>query len=174
MGRACVSTILWGHRWQSIPACGRPVPQRRCQRFQGMLSCLPSSSMARGSTKLTAVAIGAACSVYLTYAAAPPTPDPCAQVAGKDFVLPAAALSCLKSFSFNETLRQNVLAVVGRVFDFFTFEQFYLNSPPPFQESTNNVRWTLARINTTRYAVAFRPSSQLRTTLNSPLDRLRL
>ena len=86
--------------------------------------------------------------------AAPATGDPCAAIAGKPFVPPADALACLKSFPFNETLRQNVLQTVSRVFDFFTFEEFYLNSPPPFQESTKNIRAELARIGRTQYAVS--------------------
>ncbi|KAJ7756929.1 hypothetical protein B0H16DRAFT_1537435 [Mycena metata] len=78
--------------------------------------------------------------------------DPCAVVAGQLFVLPADALACWKSFPFNETLRQNVLTNnIARVFDFFTFEDYYLDSPPPFQESTANIRAGLARINTTKY-----------------------
>lgn len=79
--------------------------------------------------------------------------DPCAAIAGKDFVPPADALACMKAFPFNETLRQNVLTVISRVFDFYTFEDFYLDSPPPFQDSTNNIRANLTRINTTEYAV---------------------
>ena len=79
--------------------------------------------------------------------------DPCAKIAGQDFVQPADALACLKSFPFNETLRQNVIAVSSGVFDFYTFEEYYLNSPPPFQESTVNIRQELARINSTEYAV---------------------
>ena len=85
--------------------------------------------------------------------AAPSAPDPCAKIAGKDFVVPSDALACLKVFPFNETLRQNVLHTVSRVFDFFTFEDFYLDSPPPFQESTSNIRAQIARINSTKYAV---------------------
>ena len=84
--------------------------------------------------------------------------DPCVKVAGKSFVLPADALACLKSFPFNETLRQNVLTVVDRVFNFYTFEDYYLNSPPPFQDSTTNIRAQLQRINTTHYKVRFRRS----------------
>lgn len=80
--------------------------------------------------------------------------DPCAAIAGKTFVPPAAALACYKAFPFNETLRQNVLNNVARVFDFYTFEDYYLNSPPPFQESTNNIRATLVKLNTTKYQVA--------------------
>jgi len=80
-------------------------------------------------------------------------PDPCAKIAGLTFVDPADAISCQKSFPFNETLRQNVISVVSRVFDFYTFEDFYLNSPPPFQESTKDIRAEIARINSTQYAV---------------------
>ncbi|KAH8986939.1 hypothetical protein EDB86DRAFT_2809239 [Lactarius hatsudake] len=81
--------------------------------------------------------------------------DPCVKVAGLPFADPADAIACQKSFPFNETLRQNVLSVVSRVFDFYTFEDFYLNSPPPFQESTTNIRADIARINATHYATDY-------------------
>ena len=94
---------------------------------------------------------------FLATAAATAVSDPCVKVAGKvaglPFVDPADAIACQKSFPFNETLRQNVLSVVSRVFDFYTFEDFYLNSPPPFQESTTNIRSEIARINSTCYEV---------------------
>lgn len=79
--------------------------------------------------------------------------DPCADIAGKAFVPPADARKCLQSFPFNETLRQNVLTNAARVLDFFTFEEYYLNSPPPFQESTVDIRAELERMNTTEYEV---------------------
>jgi hypothetical protein len=81
------------------------------------------------------------------------TPDPCTKIAGLDFVDPADAIACQKSFKFDERLRKNVMSVVSRVFDFFTFEDFYLNSPPPFQESTKDIRAEIARISSTQYAV---------------------
>ncbi len=80
--------------------------------------------------------------------------DPCVKVAGLPFVDPADAMACQKSFPFNETLRQNVVSVVSRVFDFYTFEDFYSNSPPPFQESTMNIRAEIERIKSTHYAVS--------------------
>ncbi|KAH9077631.1 hypothetical protein EDB83DRAFT_2514346 [Lactarius deliciosus] len=46
--------------------------------------------------------------------------DPCVHVAGLQFADPADAIACQKSFPFNETLRQNVLSVISRVFDFYT------------------------------------------------------
>ena len=94
--------------------------------------------------------LSAAASVPTADAAA----DQCAPFAGQAFVKPSQALACLKSFPFNETLRQNVLANINGVFDFFTFEDFYLNSPPPFQESTANIRQKIAQINRTHFAVS--------------------
>lgn len=91
--------------------------------------------------------------VSSTLAAPAATNDPCAKIGGLAFAPPQEALACMKSFPFNETLRQNVLHTVSRVFDFFTFEDFYLNSPPPFQESTSDIRAELARINSTKYEV---------------------
>jgi hypothetical protein len=85
------------------------------------------------------------------------SPDPCTKIVGHRFVDPADAIACQKSFPFNETLRQNVLSVVSGVFDFYTFEEFYLNSPPPFQESTTDIRGQIRRINTTQYAVSAFP-----------------
>ncbi|KAH9048867.1 hypothetical protein EDB84DRAFT_1556539 [Lactarius hengduanensis] len=91
----------------------------------------------------------------LPTAAATAVSDPCAKITGLQFVDPMDAIACQKSFPFNETLRQNVLSVVSRVFDFYTFEDFYLNSPPPFQESTTNIRADIARINSTHYATDY-------------------
>lgn len=85
--------------------------------------------------------------------AAPSATDFCAKIAGQPYVVPSDAMACLKSFPFNETLRQNVMTNVARVFDFFTFEEYYINSPAPFQESTTNIRENIARISAAQYAV---------------------
>lgn len=103
-------------------------------------------------TSMTRTLVGSA-GLALAIAAQAAAADPCAAIAGQTFVVPDKALACLKSFPFNETLRQNVLSNIARVFDFYTFEDFYLNSPPPFQGSTTNIRADLARINSTKYAV---------------------
>jgi hypothetical protein len=84
--------------------------------------------------------------------------DPCVKVAGLQFADPADAIACQKSFPFNETLRYNVMSVVSGVLDFYTFEDFYLKSPYPFQDSTTNIRAELARINKTNYAVSTLPA----------------
>lgn len=96
--------------------------------------------------------------------------DPCVKVAGKAFVPPADALACLKSFPFNETLRQNVLTVVDRVFNFYTFEDYYLHSPRPFQDSTVNIRDQLKRINSTKYHTDFDFNHDLYNVVNQLND----
>lgn len=79
--------------------------------------------------------------------------DPCAKIAGREYVSPSDAMACLTYFPFNETLRQNVMAVVSRVFDFYTFEDYYLEPVPMFQQPAVDIRAELARINITVYDV---------------------
>ncbi|KIM41633.1 hypothetical protein M413DRAFT_411566 [Hebeloma cylindrosporum] len=105
--------------------------------------------MARKMARLLPLLLVAGCPALSL--AASSAADPCVKIADQEFVPPADALACYKTFPFNETLRQNVLTNVARVFNFFTFEDFYLNSPPPFQESTSDIRATLAKINSTKY-----------------------
>ena len=103
---------------------------------------------------LRRAALAASVALSVTLPASSRSEDPCAKVAGKLYAPPGDALACLKSFAFNETLKQNVMSVVSTVFDFYTFENYYLDSPPPFQESTKNIRAELARINSTKYEVS--------------------
>lgn len=142
------------------------LPPRRCIKHAARLSASCASRRGSPPARLPlspTMAPLASSFVFLAALLGLPGPslaapaahaDPCAKIAGKAFVPPADALGCLKSFPFNETLRQNVMTVVSKVFDFYTFEDYYLNSPPPFRDSTVNIRQQLARINSTRYAVS--------------------
>ena len=80
--------------------------------------------------------------------------DPCAVIAGKPYVVPSQALACLESFPYNETIKVNVMSNAERVMDFFSFEPFYTCSPPPFQESTVQIRNEFSRICRTHYRVS--------------------
>ena len=86
--------------------------------------------------------------------AAPFDSDPCSAIAGALFSTPPDMLACLRSFPFNETLRQNILSTVSKVFNFYTFEDYYPNSNPPFTNHVN-IRAELLRINSTSYAVSW-------------------
>jgi len=80
--------------------------------------------------------------------------DPRAAIAGKDFIVPSQALACLKSFPYNKTIKTNVMANTERVTDFFSFEPFYKNSPPPFQEPSVQIRDEFSRIRNAKYDVS--------------------
>jgi hypothetical protein len=99
--------------------------------------------------------------------------DPCIKIAGIQYVDPADAMACQKSFAFNETLKQNLLSVVSVVFDSFTFEDYYLESPAPFGESTTNIRAEIARMNATQYAVSTMSNNDIRL-MNSTMIQDRL
>lgn len=83
--------------------------------------------------------------------AAPTLSDPCADIAGALFSKPEDMLACLRSFPFNQTLQNNVMETVSRVFDFYTFEYYYPSSTP-FANGID-IRPELTRINSTVYSV---------------------
>jgi len=91
--------------------------------------------------------------LWASVVATPIRPDACAAIAGETFSKPPDALACLRSFSFNETLRQNVLGTVSRVLDSYTYEDYYPKSSFPFPNEVN-IRAELARINSTPYVVS--------------------
>ncbi|VDB83219.1 unnamed protein product [Peniophora sp. CBMAI 1063] len=119
--------------------------------------CTPTQSLAcPQSTMLGQAFVGALLAAALATAApGPAAADPCAAVAGQTFADPATVIACQKSFPFNETLRQNVMTVVSNVFNFYTFEEYYLKSPPPFQESTVNINQTLKKLSTEKFATDY-------------------
>ncbi|KAF8270072.1 hypothetical protein EI94DRAFT_1798564 [Lactarius quietus] len=100
--------------------------------------------------------------------AAPALSDPCAAISGSHFSTPEDTLACLKSFPFNETLQQNVMATVSRVFDFYTFEYYYPSSGP--FPSTIDIRAELARINSTLYPTDYDFNLDLYNTINQLND----
>lgn len=104
--------------------------------------------------KLSLPLLGLSLLAFRPARSAPETDDPCEKIAGKAYVLPRDVQACYKSFPFNETIRQNVLSVVSRVFDFYTFEDYYDQLPEPFGGSTVDIRATIDRINKTEYTVS--------------------
>jgi len=94
--------------------------------------------------------------------------DPCSKIAGKDYVDPLDAKSCLSSFPSNDTLKNNVLSIVSGSLDFFTWEAHYLNLPPPFHKESWDIRAEIRRINQTRHDV----STSITSGDTSLIDRL--
>ncbi|KAF8497585.1 hypothetical protein F5888DRAFT_1794404 [Russula emetica] len=101
--------------------------------------------------------------------ATPVRPDACAAIAGETFSKPADALACLRSFSFNETLRQNILSTVSRVLDFYTFEEYYPKSSFPFPNNVD-IRAELTRINSTSYITDYDFNLDLYNSINKMND----
>jgi hypothetical protein len=83
--------------------------------------------------------------------AAPSVTDPCIIIAGKTFVSPADARACLASSPLNDAIRPNVLDIHQK---FYTFENYALNNPPPFQESTVDLRAGVAKVSAAHYRVS--------------------
>ncbi|KAG8680915.1 hypothetical protein FRC09_017881, partial [Ceratobasidium sp. 395] len=77
--------------------------------------------------------------------------DPCAAIAPKGWYKPSQVLSCLQSFSYNETLRNNVVDNVSKTFNFHTSVSFHLNMPDPFTDDTVDLQGELRRIRATKY-----------------------
>ncbi|KAG9098778.1 hypothetical protein FRC07_010594, partial [Ceratobasidium sp. 392] len=77
--------------------------------------------------------------------------DPCAAIAPKGWYKPSQVLSCLQSFPYNETLRNNVVDVVSKTFNFHTSVSFHLNMPDPFTDDTVDLQGELRRIRATKY-----------------------
>ncbi|ELU40922.1 peptidase family s41 domain-containing protein [Rhizoctonia solani AG-1 IA] len=131
-----VPVPLSNHALQSSPPC-------IAREF-----VLPPSFLCDMVTKSLLIGLGAAVAVNgeVTERAA----DPCAAIAGQQYVAPSAAMACLKSFPYNATLAKNVLDVVtkGRVTPFFTFEDWQKDTPSPFTEATSNLDVEFARIKT--------------------------
>ncbi|KAH8823646.1 hypothetical protein DL96DRAFT_1468622 [Flagelloscypha sp. PMI_526] len=99
------------------------------------------------------------------------TADPCNAVAGMKYMIPSAFRACLKSFPFDEKIRQNVLTNVIKILEgFYTFLEYYDKSPPPFEESTVDIFGELKRINETEYATDYDFSWDLYRTTNELND----
>ncbi|KAL1695448.1 hypothetical protein GGG16DRAFT_45350 [Schizophyllum commune] len=82
--------------------------------------------------------------------------DPCAEIAGKNWVLPSEARACLRSFPVDPVVKANVLEVVNKTLAFHTSTNYQILAPEPFADQVHEdlVR-DLARIGTQEYASEF-------------------
>ncbi|KAL1755659.1 hypothetical protein FB107DRAFT_274673 [Schizophyllum commune] len=82
--------------------------------------------------------------------------DPCAEIAGKNWVLPSEARACLRSFPVDPVVKANVLEVVNKTLAFHTSTNYQILAPEPFADQVHEdlVR-DLARIGTQEYASDF-------------------
>ncbi|KDN39431.1 hypothetical protein RSAG8_08837, partial [Rhizoctonia solani AG-8 WAC10335] len=106
-------------------------------------------------SKSLLVGLGTAAAAVVAGELAERAADPCAAIAGQQYVAPSAAMACLKSFPYNSTLAKNVLDVVTKVTPFFTFEDWQKLAPAPFTEASSNLDVEFARIKATKYTTDY-------------------
>ncbi|KAL1745699.1 hypothetical protein HDZ31DRAFT_35878 [Schizophyllum fasciatum] len=82
--------------------------------------------------------------------------DPCAEIAGKEWVLPSEARACLRSFPIDPVVKANVIEVVNKTLAFHTSTNYQILAPEPFSDQVHEdlVR-DLARIEAQEYASEF-------------------
>ncbi|KAJ9122476.1 hypothetical protein QFC22_001903 [Naganishia vaughanmartiniae] len=115
-------------------------------------------------------------STLLLLVTAAPTPkwldgaEACSHIAQQTLNDPRDVVACLKSFPFREDFRQNVLAVAETAINFHTFETISLNAPPPFEDSTINLRAEFDRIRHQQYDTDYDFNVDLFFTVNRLQD----
>ncbi|CUA76592.1 hypothetical protein RSOLAG22IIIB_12383 [Rhizoctonia solani] len=92
--------------------------------------------------------------------------DPCAAIAGQQYVAPSAARACLSSFAYNATIANNVMDVITKMTTAFTWEDWQKHTPAPFTESSSNLAVEFARIKSTVYATDYEFNRDLFKVIN--------
>ncbi|CAE6439798.1 unnamed protein product [Rhizoctonia solani] len=78
--------------------------------------------------------------------------DPCTKIVNQPWSKPSEVSSCLSSFPFNATLRDNVVDVLSKTFSqFHTSTNFHLHMPDPFTDDTVDLLGEFQRIKKTTY-----------------------
>ncbi|CAE6460664.1 unnamed protein product [Rhizoctonia solani] len=92
--------------------------------------------------------------------------DPCARIVNQAWSKPSEVGSCLSSFPFNATLRDNIADVLSKTFSqFHTSTNFHLNMPDPFTDDTIDLLGELRRIKKTTYKSDFELHRDISTTV---------
>ncbi|KIM23356.1 hypothetical protein M408DRAFT_332377 [Serendipita vermifera MAFF 305830] len=94
--------------------------------------------------------------------------DPCAAIAGQNYTVPSKLLACLNSFTFDTTLRDNIVDVVSKSLNFHTSTNYQRNAPFPFVDVHVDVQGELARIKGSTYQSDY----ELHKDVSSQLKRL--
>lgn len=84
------------------------------------------------------------------------TADPCAAIAGLEWVTPAALRECFRFQPLNETIKNNVLDVVNKTFAFQTSINYQIQAPAPFENDVHvNIMTELRRIKGQSYPTQY-------------------
>ncbi|CAE6438316.1 unnamed protein product [Rhizoctonia solani] len=92
--------------------------------------------------------------------------DPCAKIVNQAWSKPSEVNSCLSSFPFNATLRDNITDVLSKTFlQFHTSTNFHLKMPDPFTDDTIDLLGECQRIKKTTYKSDFELHQDVSTTV---------
>ncbi|KAJ7185372.1 hypothetical protein C8R46DRAFT_881566 [Mycena filopes] len=79
--------------------------------------------------------------------------DPCAAIGGQKWVAPSDVRACFSSFKVDETIKSNILDVVGKTLAFHTSVNYEISAPEPFTPFVHeDLLKDIARISKTQYA----------------------
>ncbi|KAF7361810.1 hypothetical protein MVEN_00525200 [Mycena venus] len=82
--------------------------------------------------------------------------DPCAAIAGKKWISPQEARSCMFSFPIEEDIKDNIIQVVNKTLPFHTSVNYQILAPPPYDKYVHeDIAADLARIKETSYTSDF-------------------
>ncbi|KAJ7680424.1 hypothetical protein DFH06DRAFT_1265431 [Mycena polygramma] len=82
--------------------------------------------------------------------------DPCAAIAGKKWVSPLEARSCLFSFPVDEDIKNNIIQVVNKSLPFHTSVNYQILAPHPFDKEVHeDIAADVAQIKETSYPSDF-------------------
>ncbi|KAF8210375.1 hypothetical protein K438DRAFT_2011782 [Mycena galopus ATCC 62051] len=82
--------------------------------------------------------------------------DPCTAIAGKKWVSPQEARSCIFSFGVDEEIKANLIQVVNKTLPFHTSVNYQILAPHPFDKYVHeDIAADLARIKETTYPSDF-------------------
>ncbi|KAJ3516434.1 hypothetical protein NLJ89_g1137 [Agrocybe chaxingu] len=92
----------------------------------------------------------------LTFVLSSPLPDPCAEIAGKKWILPQEARACITSFPVDPLVKANIIEVVKKTLAFHASTNYQIQAPPPFENDVHeDLHADLLRISEQEYSSDF-------------------
>ncbi|KAJ7698268.1 hypothetical protein B0H17DRAFT_1050647 [Mycena rosella] len=79
--------------------------------------------------------------------------DPCAVIAGQEWVAPEDVRACFSSFKLDRAIKSNILDVVNKTLAFHTGVNYQIRAPEPFSQAVHEDLFKdIARISSSQYA----------------------
>ncbi|KAF8161177.1 hypothetical protein B0H34DRAFT_781781 [Crassisporium funariophilum] len=92
----------------------------------------------------------------LSNVTAKPTPDPCAAIANKKWVLPREARACMTFFPLDPLVKANIIEAVNKTLAFHTSSNYQIQAPAPYENDVHeDLAADLVRISEQTYSSDF-------------------